>query len=257
MAPRTLIVDEFDLGEIGFIGNDEIRDTFGAPQREWNSSNIHGRVRSILVAPRPKYKERTAIVNGTVLADDRITLDAALDELKYRLYKPEIGIRFSHDETREYIARCDQISVDYLTPALVQRAAEVGMRFIVLDPRMRAISDTVVGFTTATAIPLGTALTRGVIRITGGTNPIVVYKNYAGTEIARMEFTWSGTWIDVDLYEQTIVDNAAANQATALTGGDFFDTDPVDGDFTASQWPTLEIASGGSSGSYTYRKMYW
>jgi hypothetical protein len=251
-----MIVDGYDLGLIGYAANNDFRDAFGAPQRDWISEYTHGRLKETLLTPDPVYKKRIMIVNGAIVADDRATLDGYIDELKYRLYDGELGIRFSNDETREYMAYCDQITVTPYQPALIQRAAKVALRFAVVDPRMRAIADSVVGFTTATAMPMGTAKTLGVLRLTGGTNPIVIYKNYAGTEVARMEFTWAGTWIDVDLDNQTIIDDLSANQAATLTGGNFFYLDPRDGDYLLTQWPTLEV-SGGGSGQTTYRKMYW
>jgi hypothetical protein len=256
MTARTLIVDTYDLNEIGYVANDDFRDAFSAPTRDWQTDKAHSRIGESIVAPSAEYSKRTLIVNGAIVRDTRTELDASIDELKYRLYKPEVGVRFSNDETREYVARCDQISIDPYSPALVQRAAQVSIRFVVLDPRMRAVSDTVQAFSTATAIALGTSPSRGVIRLTGGTNPIVIYRNYAATEIARMEFTWSGTYIDVDLDNLTIIDNASANQAATLTAGNFFALDPQDGDYVQSQWPTLEV-SGGGSAQITYRKMYW
>ena len=256
MAARTLIVDGYDLGEIGYVADNAFRDTFGSPQRKYETQAVHSRIGEQLASQKPSYSVRQMIVNGAILADDLATLNTNIDALKYRLYAPSVGVRLSHDETREYVARCDQVTIDRIEPALIQRGAKVAVRFTILDPRMRAIADTVQAFTTGTAIALGTAESKGVIRLTGGTNPTVVLKDYAATEIGRMEFTWAGTWLDVDLDEQTIIDNAAANQASTLTVGNFFALDPRDGDYLQSQWPTLDVTGGGTA-QITYRKMYW
>ena len=143
-----------------------------------------------------------------------------------------------------------------IQPELTQKAYDVALRFLVSDPRYYATSDTIVNFTTATDMPLGTALVDPVVRLTGGTDPVLIYKNSSAVEVARMEFTWSGTWIDIDMDAKTILDNTGTSQIAALDTGEFFSLDPNDGDYPTSDWPTLEV-SGGGSGTATYRKAYW
>ena len=254
MAARTLIVDGTDLGTIGFIG-DKFPNPFDAPDRVYRQETAHARVGTVVSTATPTIRGRTFKVSGHVLADTAANADAYLHELKYRLYAPSVLVRFSRDETVEYRARCVSIASKPVKPEMVQRAFEVTIEFLLTDPRTYAIADSVVGFSTATDMPLGTAPTDPVIRLSSGTNPILIYKDSSAVEIARMGFTWSGTYIDIDMDRKTVIDNASANQIATLTTGEFFSLDPYDGDYPTADWPTLEVNSG--TGTATYRKAYW
>jgi len=254
MPARTLVVDGYDLSLIGFIG-ESFPSAFDTGVRNYKEQQAHGRIGRVIVTAEPDVNVKNFIVSGHLLGDTRALADAQLHELKYRLYKDTVNIRFANDETIEHRARCTVVQATALTPQITQRAYNVSLRFLLTDPRTYAIADSVVGFTTATAMPMGTARTEPVIRLTGGTDPVLIYKDSSAVEVARMELTWSGTWIDIDMDRKTIIDNAAANQIAALTTGEFFALDPYDGDYPTLAWPTLEVSS--STGQATYRKAYW
>ena len=256
MAARALIVDGFDMSTIGLIVDNKLDGFEDGPDLTWPSQQIPQRIDSIVTSSSPTYRDRTITVRGTVLGATRAEMQTTLDMIKWRLSPDEVLVRFAHDETREYRARAKRTAVTPIAPALTQRGFSVNIQFVCNDPRKYAISDTVTAFTTATAMALGTAPSHPVLRLTGGTNPIVIYKDSSAVEQGRMEFTWAGTWIDVDMLNRTIIDNASANQATTLTTGDFFTLDPRDSDYVTPAWPTLEV-SGGGSGQATYRKNYW
>lgn len=254
MSARTLIVDGTDFQTIGFIG-DRFPAAFDAAGRNFQEAQAHGRIGRVLTTVKPDVSSRSFTINGHIVASDAATADSNLHEIKYRLYNDSVLLRFSRDETLEYRARCVAIRASPLQPEMTQRAYDCSLQFLLIDPRTYAVSDSVVAFTTATDMPLGTAPTEPIIRLSGGTNPILIYRDSTGTEVARMEFTWSGTYIDIDMDRKTVIDNAAANQVSTLTTGEFFSLDPYDGDYPTSDWPTLEVNSG--SGSATYRKAYW
>ena len=255
MSARVLVVDGFDMSTIGLIVDDKLKGFEDGATLAWPSVRIPHRIDAIVTSSSPAYRDRVIIVSAAVLGDTRAEADGYLDEIKWRLSPDQVLVRFAHDETREFRARVDQITTTPIQPAIIQRAYKVSIRFLCNDPRKYAISDTVQAFSGATAMALGTAPSHPVLRLTGGSNPIVIYKDSSAVEQGRMEFTWSGTWIDVDMLNKTILDNAGANQADALTSGDFFTLDPQHGDYPGSSWPTLQVSS--SSGQATYRKNYW
>ena len=255
MSIRALIVDGFDMSTIGLVVDNGLKGFEDGGGLKWKNVRIPHRMDAIVTSSSPEYRDRQITVPATVLGETRAEMDAFLDEIKYRLSPDEVLVRFAHDETREFRVRVDQATVTTIAPALIQRGTKIAIRMVCFDPRKYAISDTVQAFSGATSMVLGTAPSHPVLRLTGGTNPIVIYKDSSAVEQARMEFTWSGTWIDVDMLNKTIIDNAGANQASALTGGDFFMLDPRDGDYPTPTWPTLQVSS--SSGQATYRKNYW
>lgn len=256
MSARALIVDGFDMSTIGLIVDNKIAGFEDGPTVQWSALRIPQRIGGVVTAAAPAYSFRQLSVPVNVLGSTRAEMQDRLDEIKWRLSPDEIVVMFAHDETREYRARVDQSTVTTIAPALTQRGVKMTIKMTCHDPRKYAITDTVTAFTSATAMVLGTAPSHPVLRLTGGTNPIVIYKDSSAVEQGRMEFTWSGTWIDVDMQNKTILDNTGANQADALTTGDFFMLDPHDGDYVTPSWPTLEV-SGGGSGQATYRKNYW
>jgi len=254
MPIRTLIVDGYDVSLIGFIG-ESFRSPFDTGVRTYKQAEAHARIGKVVTSVQPAVNPKNFTMTGHLLGETRAEADSRLNELKHRLYKDTITVRFSNDETVEYRARCVSVKAVAITPEMIQRAYQISIQLLLVDPRNYAIADSVVGFGSATAMPMGTAPTEPVIRLSGGTNPVMIYKDSSAVEIARMEFTWAGTWIDIDMDRKTIIDNAAANQIAALTTGEFFSLDPYDGDYQTSAWPTLEVTS--STGQATYRKAYW
>jgi phage-related protein len=255
MSARVLIVDGFDMSTIGMIVSDDIRGFEDGPILQWPNVRIPHRIDALVTSSSPNYRDRVITVPATVLGSTRSEMQDFLDEIKWRLSPDQVLVRFAHDETREYRGRVDQGTVKTIPPAIIQRGLKFTIRIVCFDPRKYAISDTVQAFSGATSMALGTAPSHPVLRLSGGSNPIVIYKDSSAVEQGRMEFSWSGTWIDVNMLDKTIIDNTGANQADALTVGDFFVLDPRDGDYPTPSWPTLQVSS--SSGQATYRKNYW
>jgi phage-related protein len=150
----------------------------------------------------------------------------------------------------------------------------VELDFLLFDPLAYKTTSESVSFTTATAIPLGTATSKGnisvpsKIRITGAASfPILTYKNSAGATIAEMSFTGysplASDFIEIDLARGLVTKSVSGQVSNAMNalapGWNFPALDPADGVYLTSSWPTLEITSvlgPVGTGLATYTKAY-
>lgn len=145
----------------------------------------------------------------------------------------------------------------------------VELEFLCFDPFAYALTPSVVAFgATATAIPLGTAPSRGrewwsaIITITGAaTTPTLTEYDASGTALRTMVFTSSPTAsdaIEIDLGRglvTTIASGVRSNGYGTLTAGyEFPRLDPADGDWYTSAFPMLAVSSG--SGSVRYYEAF-
>lgn len=255
MSRRALIVDGFDLSTIGFILSkpDGQRDGLDA---DWPSVKVPGRIGVSVTADEPSFEPRTIRVDGVLESDPTVDtvadLLARLDEFKYRLGSTERNFRFVDDETYDYRARALRVRHPPIDPALIQTAVRVRADLWMRDPRRYSTTQTVVsGITTATALPLGTAPVRGVIVVTGATGFTLTYKHFDTTTLKALIIAGATSPVTIDMELGKITDGGGPAADTLDHDSDFpFDFDSEDGDWTASQWPTLEVSAGSAQASY-------
>lgn len=258
-----LLIDGFDTSAGGVVLLNDIQGWRGAVPLRWPIANVPGIDGVLISSIRPKSNQRRVGIAVVVEGSTQAVMRTNLDNLKARLKigrNTEIAVGFSDDSTREFLARCENFIGTPVPPALVQPAVRGNIQLFVPSGKIQATSDTVRAFGAATAIVLGNAPVRPVIRITGAsTNPSIVYRNFAGAGLQQMDFTITiagGDFIDIDSEKQTIVDQVGGNKVATFTAGDFIELDPVDGDFPAANWPTLELVGSGTAQA-TYRKQWW
>jgi predicted phage tail component-like protein len=105
---------------------------------------------------------------------------------------------------------------------------------------------------TPTQMPLGTGITRPVVRIDGAAvNPVIALVGADGTTIATMNLTVTtvaGDVLLIDMDSRTITLNGV-NRIDILTSGDFFSIDPADANFSGNG-PSIGTSSGALSVIY-------
>lgn len=250
---NTLSINGVDLGTLGF----KLR----APQGIWNtpvasseSIQVPGRAGQLVPqASMVTLASRTITVVGTLVGTSRANFLTKLDALKAALAAP-LTLILAEQPLRQYTARCLSVTVEETGPVLLQRKQAVTIALFCDDPYAYDTALQTVAFTTATAIPMGTApTTRGVITITGAAAFTLTYKNSAGVTLATMVFAGVTSPIAIDL-DTFLATDGSGNALGKLTSGEFFALSPLDGVFGTSTWPTLEVSSG--TGSISYRRAY-
>lgn len=184
---------------------------------------------------------------ATVLHRIKSAIGSGLVEIR-SAWQPTLvvrGVLVSHSAGPSSSAWLGQVRID--------------LDFLLPDPYAYAIAPSVVAFgATATAIPLGTAPSRGraewsaIITITGAaTTPTLTESDATGTALRTMVFTSSPTAsdaIEIDCGRGTVTTITAGVRTNGLgtltAGWEFPRLDPADGDWYTSAWPKLAVSSG-------------
>ena len=255
-----LSINGVDLGTLGF-GVSDPRSLWNTPVASSEGIAVPGRAGQLVPqASSIALASRTIDVVGELTGTSRADFLTKLDVLKAALAGP-LTVVLAEQPTRQYTARTLSVTVTNSGPVFLQRSQEVTLSLVCDDPYAYDVTLQVVGFGAATAIPLGTAPSRGIITITGAAvNPVLTYKNASGTTIETMGFTRTlagGDTLTIDLDRFLVtrtVGGVATNDLAALTSGDFLELSPLDGVYASSSWPTLAVSAG--SGSISYRRAF-
>lgn len=259
--PTVVTVDGWDLADAGVVV-EQVRGHRDAVDQETPTVELPDAGRRLRVALQPQVQARTIRVDATVLGTDMAAALAAQDELEWRCQANGLVTLGVADRTdREWRdVECESVEVDRVRPLIGQRGWRVGIVFRADDPKALETSDTVVDFAaSATEAPTGTAMSEPVYRLEEVTDPVVIYRDTGGTELARMEFTvtlGAGEWIDVNARELTIVDQGGTAHPEYLTGGRFIRLDPGAADALAGPYGTLEVSPTPTVATATYRKAW-
>lgn len=245
-----MIINGYDTSALGLIIEDAPR-WRDSPRRSRVQAAVPGRIGLVDLGARPVLEPRALEFTGVQKGDTAQQLRDRLDALKRRLERGELEIRTFDMSDRFYRGQLEDLTIAAIRPAFTQRAHRIKIAFLCDDPRAVAITEDVVAFTTATPMPLGSAPSHPVVRITTPTNPTIIYRNSAGVEQGRLALTISGvTWVEIDMGRGTIVDNTGADRIAALTSGTFLELDPFDGTADGTAHPTLEVTGGTGSGRF-------
>lgn len=249
----TVSINGTDIKALGFKLR-EPRGVWDLPTYAKDTTTIPGKPGQVVPQPSTvKISSRTIDIIGTLVGSSRSDFLTKLDQLKALVTKVPLIVVLAEQPTRQYTARPLGMGMTPINPVLLQRQQEFTITLVCDDPYARDTTDQTVAFTTATPIPLGNAPSGGVITITGGTDPIITYRDSAGNIVQTMGFTGTGSPLVVDL-DDFLASVGGTNVIDKLTSGSFIELSPLDGDYISAAWPTLEVNSG--SGSITYRRAY-
>ncbi len=254
-----LYVNDIDVADLGVTVGQSIDGWRDGPDIRLPAAPLLGRIGRLGLTDAPAANARVFSVDAVQIGSTVADLLSKLDQLKRLVYDGVVRIRTGEASDREYLGVAG-LTVGPMGDWLNQVAHTLRFRFDCDDATARALIPTVVPFSaSATAIPLGTAPSAPVIRIGDSvTNPVITYKDHRGQTQRTMGFTITiaaGGWLEIDCELKTIVDQDGAQQAAALTSGDFIELNPYDGGGIAGPWPTLGV-SGGSLAQAEYRKRW-
>jgi hypothetical protein len=264
----TLFLNGVDATTYGFELI-EAPDLLSMGTHTYQTAAVVQRAGVLLGTARPAIEPRVLRLIGYINGSSLSNAVSKLDDLKAQVNTSPCSIRTAWDTTRQYWG----VLVD--SPAgpnssYWQTYLAVELEFLLFDPLAYSTSSSTVNFTTsAVAVPLGTATSKGnrvveaKIRITGAaTTPILTYKNSDGVTVSTMSFTGysplANDYIEINLslgLVEKVVSGVRSNAMGALAPGwNFPAIDPQDGNYQLAAWPTLEVTSG--SGQLTYTKAY-
>lgn len=251
-------LNEVDLSTIGFY-LEQTSAKFGAPARQFPTVAIPGR-NGVVVAADPTVSQRTLTLQGTIDPALRTVAQrvAFEDQLKAVAMNGLVGVVIDDDITapRRIDGLCTDVSIDPVAHPAVTQVSRARLTLQCPDPTWYDVTGQMIGFSsTPSAIPLGTAPSGGVVRISAPAwsanvvNPVLTYLNAAALVQTTLTFTLTlaaGTdYLEIDLDRLTAVKYASgvASNAITLLTGDFFALDPMDGDVVNAAYPLLKATA--------------
>jgi len=263
----AVYLNEVNLSTIGAYAMRLVGYT-SAPTRSYPTLALPGRQGVVLTAD-PEMSARTLQVQ-LAIATPSNTIGArasAEDDLKALAYDALVKVVVDDDVNapRQIDGVCQACEITTRQHPVDAVVSEVTLSILCPDPTWYDVTGQLIGFgTTASAVPLGTAPSGGIIRIAplGATNvvdPTVTYLNAAGVTVQTLGFSGTLTattdYLEIDLDRQTVVEYAsgvAGNAISWLASGNFFALDPMDGDVLNASYPKLKVSATSGTPTATW-----
>lgn len=266
--PWSVYLNETSLADLG-VYPERVTVWGDAPTREYPTVAIPGRM-GVVFAADPVVPPRTLRI-ACLVQPAALTLAArraAEDGLKLLASRGLIKIIYDDGVTapRTIDGVCLACTVTPRRHPVVSLVSDAELTVLCPDPTWADVTGQVIGFsTTATAIPLGTSVSGGLVRIAAPAwsanvqNLVLGYYTAGGVLVGSMTFTitlTAGTdFLEIDLDRATVtksLSGTVTNAITTLTAGDFFALDPTDGDPLAGSYPLLKVtaSTGTPSGQW-------
>ncbi len=242
-----LKVNTVDVASYGYVVGD-LPDNWDAPTQSYDEVAIPGQDGVVETTVEPVLPPRDFKVKGYLITANASAFESAYDTLKLALFSPTLSLIAGNQPTRY---RTGRLSAMTSSLEALMNSGRVDFTVHCRNPIAYETSATnpTGSVNTDIACALGTYKSRPVITLSGATNPSITYKNYAGSSVATLSVTGTGT-IVIDCSARTVTIGGVRTDS-ALTGGDFFALNPQDGTYGLSQFPTVRSSSGSVSISYT------
>jgi hypothetical protein len=268
--PYSVYLNETALDTLG-IYVERVTTWRDAPAREYPTVAIPGR-QGVVFAADPTTAPRTLRISA-MIHPAALTLAArrtAEDQLKALAYRALIKVIEDDgvNAPRQIDGVCTSCTITPRRHPVQSLVSDAELSILCPDPTWSDVVGQVIGFTsTATAVPLGTAVSGGIVRIAAPPwsadvdIPVLHYVNAGGVTIQSMTFggVTSATdlqagldYLEVDLDRATVTrydSGVASNGIALLTAGDFFSLDPMDGDTLNASYPMLKVTATGGTPS--------
>lgn len=254
-----------DLDDFGFVV-DPMRGIFDGAKVSYATEQRPGRLETVLTSLTATGQPRDLVIEGHVIADTLAALTTNIRNLT-GWCRRAVAVKTAHDSAT--FLNVKQVDVQITHPPMqgVALTCGVSITFRAFDPLWYATSASAVTFSSNTAMPLGTAPSRPVLRLTGThTNPTITYKNSGGTTITTLVLTitiaGATDYVEIDCASLTIVKSVSSvitDAIDTLTSGDFIVLDPADADTVTPTWGSLSVSlgSGSVTAVSTFRPAYY
>lgn len=216
-----------------------------APAMSYDEVQMPSADGASLTMDEPEIQPLDFVATAELRGSDAAAFETNLDSLKYMLRSANLTVSGGNQPDRYRNAK-------YVGPLTVLMQNVDAANKATVQFKLRCVNPIQYATTTTTAISggasatdhacaLGTFRSRPLITITGGTNPILTYKNYAGTTVRIMTLTGTGNWV-IDCAAMTVTLGGVRHDE--LLAGDFIRLDPIDGDYLLNHFPTVRTSSG-------------
>ncbi|RTL04208.1 MAG: hypothetical protein EKK62_16840 [Acidimicrobiia bacterium] len=241
-----------------------------APARTYPTLALPGRQGAVLTAD-PEMGPRTLQLSITIstTANTIAARATAEDRLKALAYNALVKLVVDDDVNapRQIDAVCTACEVTTRAHPVDAVVSDVSLTLLCPDPTWYDVTGQVIGFSsTASAVPLGTAPSGGIVRVVAPSwsanvvDPVVTYLNAAGVTLKTMTFSGTLTagteYLEIDLDRQTVVEVSSGTSANAIswlsTASEFFVLDPMDGDVLNSSYPQLKVTATSGTPTATW-----
>lgn len=253
---RSLVVDGYDLSLIGFGLSSPMEDWRDGMFQQWEHIRIPGSINSALLNTDPKREVRPIILRGAQEGSTVSQLRDYLNQLKYRLYKGEMTVRFTDDETVQYFARMAGIlkvtGIAGPKGDLQQTAHVIEIPLESTDPRLYETTPQAINVTASdTDLPMGTAPVGIEFEVSVGTFTIT-YKDHTGATVYTITITSAPSPpIFINMKNKSILNNLGNSVVSTMTGDFPWDANPLtEADWLTSSWPTAACSAGTCTARY-------
>lgn len=244
-------------------------DGASAPTREYPSVPIPGRM-GVVFSGDPVHPARTLTIAATVSTTANTIAARRLseDEIKALAYRALVKVTYDDDVNapRAIDGVCTGCAITTRNHPTAATVSDVTLTVVCPDPTWYDVAGQLIGFNaTASAIPLGTAPSGGIVRIAAPSwsanvvDPVLSYLNAAGVTLQTLTMTGTLTagteYLEIDLDRCTITEYSSGTGANAiswLTSGDFFGLDPMDGNVLNASYPQLKVTATSGTPSATW-----
>jgi len=264
----AVYLNETPLDSIG-VWVQRINSYTAAPSREYPTLALPGRQGVVLTADPSMSPRTVSIVCSVAPSGASISARATTeDRLKGLAYRALIKLVVDDDVTvpRQIDGVCTACEVTTRQHPVDAVVSDATLTILCPDPTWYDVTGQVIGFNAAASqVPLGTAPSGGLVRITAPSwsanvvNPTLTYLNAAGVTVQAMAFTGTLTagtdYLEVDLNRQAITmtsSGVTTNAISWLTTGEFFAVDPMDGDPLNDSYPQLQVTASSGTPSATW-----
>ena len=245
---RWMYVNDYPVDKIGLYPDPEgLEGNRSALTVRDRVTFLPGRVGTISLADEVETEPRRLAISCIQRGTSAANLQTRMRELRQRLAEGVTEIRFEEDSDKVFYCRLERAEVTGIAPMVSQPNQRVRISLLAQDPLIYDRNGTVVGFSSDEAeLPLGTAPSFGIIRISGAvTDPVITYKDFRGDTKATLGLTatlGATEWREIDMDKSTIVDDAGANAIDEMSSGGFFSFDAQDAAGEDGPYPTIEVS---------------
>lgn len=258
---RWLYVNDYPMDRIGLFPDAEgITGSRGTVTVRDEVTNLPGRQGVISLARESETVPRRIVLETIGRGTSAANLQTRLREIRQRFSEGVIEVRFQDDPEKVFYCKLESIDVRGIAPMIPQPNHNLRITLLGQDPIIYDRNATPVAFSNVPGeVPLGTAPSFGIIRISGAvTNPTLTYKDIRGDTIGTFGLTVTlaaGEFREIDMDKSTVLDDAGLNAIDEFSSGDFFAFDPADAAGEDGPYPTVET-SPDTDCDALYRKAY-
>lgn len=262
MNEPLLLIDGWDIASAGVVLDNDGSGWRDAPELSYQTATWPGRREALLLGTEPVASARRLVITGLQKAATMEELRELRDQVKRHLGAGRaLEIAFGDAGPamdRVYFGYLERVAFEPIKPAYRQPAQKVRITLLCPDPREHDRAETIVDCTAPAELPVATAPSYPIIRVTGPVvDPVITLLDADGEERQRMAFLVTleaGEVLVVDCQDLRITaEDGTARPETLLEAADFITLDPRDSAGPGGPHATVAITPAPAHAEARYR----